>query len=442
MDKEENKNKEIELHSEEVQEIMGEMPSWLLCHGITVLFVIVIFLLVGSWFFKYPDVIQTEIVVTSMEQPATITAHSTGKIDSFLTKNNIKNNIMVTAGTPLAVIQNPAKTQDMLTLIKMIHAWEASEYSETVAKELFTGKSFSLGPVQYAYNTFVSCLDDYLSYKESNYYTQRIALQKLQMLTQKEYYNDIVKQVSAERKQLQSNKNIVEQDSIRGVKKMIPESEYNTSLIHFMQNKQSLFLLSTSVKQTEIQLMRDKENLLKLQQQAAERETEYRLSLQNAKKILISQVRLWERNYLLSSPINGIITPMYDSWNRNQNVKVGEVVFMVMPANRRPIKGKALLPAHGAGKVQVGQRVNVRISNFPDLEFGYLLGKVEKISNIPDARGFYAVDVSFPNGMKTNYGKLLPVFPQMRGNADIITENLRLIERFFMPIKKIIKKQQ
>lgn len=157
---------------------------------------------------------------------------------------------------------------------------------------------------------------------------------------------------------------------------------------------------------------------------------------------MISQVRLWERNYLLSSPINGIITPMYDSWNRNQNVKVGEVVFMVMPANRGPIKGKALLPAHGAGKVQVGQRVNVRISNFPDLEFGYLLGKVEKISNIPDARGFYAVDVSFPNGMKTNYGKLLPVFPQMRGNADIITENLRLIERFFMPIKKIIKKQQ
>ncbi len=35
--------------------------------------------------------------------------------------------------------------------------------------------------------------------------------------------------------------------------------------------------------------------------------------------------------------------------------------------------------------------------------------------------------------MKTNYGKTLPITRQMVGSADIITEDLRLIERFFMP---------
>ena len=50
MEKEEKKYKEIELRSEEVQEVMGEIPPWILRWGITILFVIVMALLTGSWF--------------------------------------------------------------------------------------------------------------------------------------------------------------------------------------------------------------------------------------------------------------------------------------------------------------------------------------------------------------------------------------------------------
>ncbi len=52
------------------------------------------------------------------------------------------------------------------------------------------------------------------------------------------------------------------------------------------------------------------------------------------------------------------------------------------------------------------------------------------------------VEIAFPNGLKTNYGKVLPITQQMQGVGDIITNDLRLIERFFMPIKKLIKNQQ
>jgi hypothetical protein len=44
--------------------------------------------------------------------------------------------------------------------------------------------------------------------------------------------------------------------------------------------------------------------------------------------------------------------------------------------------------------------------------------------------------------MKTNYDRLLPISRQMLGTADIITEDLRLIERFFMPVKKMLKNQK
>lgn len=98
------------------------------------------------------------------------------------------------------------------------------------------------------------------------------------------------------------------------------------------------------------------------------------------------------------------------------------------------------MPIQGSGKAIVGQRVHVRLYNFPDQEFGYLEGRVEHISNTPDSNGIYLVDIRFPNGMVTNYGIQLPQNKQMQGLADIITQDVRLLVRFFNPIKNLLSK--
>lgn len=437
MEYEEKKYKEIELRSEEVQEVMSEIPLWIFRQGITTLFVIVAALLIGSWFFKYPDTIIAEITVTSLEPPASIIARSTGKIDEIFWKNNQ----VVKAGTPLAVIQNPANTQDMLTLISTMGTWELSAYSEDEVKNLFTGPPLSLGSIQSVYASFLSCLNDYQNYKTLNYYPQKIASQKRQLAAQKEYYNRIIRQVPVMSEQLRTTKSIFERDSILIAKKMISDNEYDISKSGFLQNKQSYLSFIASLKQSELQLMKSEETLLDLQQQATELERKYLLSLRNATEALNAQIKSWERDYLLASPINGVVTQM-GVWSSNQNVNAGETVFTVIPSQQNTPKGKAMLPVQGAGKVKIGQRVNVRINNFPDQEFGYLLGKVESISSIPTAEGFYVVEVGFPNGMRTNYGKTLPITQQMLGSADIITDDLRLMERFFMPVRKLLKNQQ
>ena len=60
----EKRNKDIELRSEEVQEVMGQVPAWIVRWGITLLFLVVVALLVGSCFFKYPDVITADMTLT------------------------------------------------------------------------------------------------------------------------------------------------------------------------------------------------------------------------------------------------------------------------------------------------------------------------------------------------------------------------------------------
>ena len=58
---------DMAMHCDEVQEVMGEIPSWIVRWGITVIFAIVVTLIVGSHFFYYPDVVKTDIRITTTE---------------------------------------------------------------------------------------------------------------------------------------------------------------------------------------------------------------------------------------------------------------------------------------------------------------------------------------------------------------------------------------
>ena len=51
------------------------------------------------------------------------------------------------------------------------------------------------------------------------------------------------------------------------------------------------------------------------------------------------------------------------------------------------------------------------------------------------------VEISFPNRLKTTYNKELPLSQEMTARADIITEDTRLLEQFFLPLKQVLQNQ-
>ncbi len=437
MDILEKKYKKIELRSEEVQEIMGEVPSWVLRNGITAVFLIIISLLIGSYFFKYPDVIQAEIIITAAEPPVNIIAHSTGKIDTLF----VKNKEHVSSNTPLGVIQNTANTMDVLKLKKHLQEWRRTNYSVEKGRLLFSDELLKLGVVQNSYSIFLSSLKDFIRYRETNYFSKKITTQRKKLSKQEEYRQEVFKQRKMVSGKVELASSSFERDSLLYVKGIISKNEYEQSRSNYLQNKQSKSSFEASLRQTELQVIQGKEILLDLQQRALETEQKHTLNLRTNIEELLTQLEAWEQQYLLIAPLDGIVNQM-EVWSKNQNVNTGEVIFTVTPNINTTVKGKALLPIQGAGKVKLGQRVNVRVNNFPDQEFGYLIGEVESISKIPTSEGYYILKINFPEGLKTNYEKYLPTTQEMRGSADIITEDLRVIERFFMPIKKILKQQQ
>ncbi len=109
----------------------------------------------------------------------------------------------------------------------------------------------------------------------------------------------------------------------------------------------------------------------------------------------------------------------------------------IIPFHAEKIIGRMLLPVRGAGKVKTGQRVNIRLENFPYMEFGQLEGNISKIAEVPDKKSFYYIEVQFPDGMVTSYGKTIPFSQNIRGQAEVITKNIRLLYRIIQPVRSL-----
>ncbi|MDR2087107.1 MAG: HlyD family efflux transporter periplasmic adaptor subunit, partial [Dysgonamonadaceae bacterium] len=178
-------------------------------------------------------------------------------------------------------------------------------------------------------------------------------------------------------------------------------------------------------------------------QQQIEKQNELHTQLQSLILQLKTGIQEWELNYVLRAPVTGkIVFTKY--WIENQNVSSGEEVFTIVPnlLFQSDVIGKAMLPIARSGKVKAGQKVNIRLQNFPENEYGILRGIVHKISLVPLQTGesaYYAVEIRLPNQLVTVYQKQLPALPNMQGQADIITDDISLLERLVFPVKKILK---
>lgn len=424
--------KEIELRSEEVQEVMNHIPSWILRWGIAVLFCIVIILLIGSYLFKYPDVVEAEITVSTQNPPAYVVAKITGRLNELC----VENGSAVRKDALLGVIENSAKTEDLFWLKERMRRWEAQGFVLSATEQLFDGQYLQLGEVQSSYASFVSVLKDYVSFIKQDYYRKKLENSWKFLENQKAYYQLAEKQFQLGRQEQALIKRIYERDSILYRRNAMIAAEYDESERNYLQHLQSYEGMRMSLSQIGMQIEQGKENLLDVRHQALTEEQKYAVNLKSAVEQLQVSITIWEQNYLLTAPISGKLTFM-SVWSNNQNVTSGESVFVIASDEGSQPLGKALLPVQGSGKVKPGQEVNIRLNNYPDQEFGYVKGCVYSVSPVPTAQDMYVVDIRLPNGMRTNYGKDLPLTREMKGIAEIVTEDLRLLERLLAPLKKL-----
>jgi len=429
---------EIELRSEEFQEVLGSVPPWILRWGITVLAVVVVILLIGSAVVKYPDVISAQITLTGSTPPATLVAHASGKIKELYVKDNQE----VKTGEYLAVIDNSANTEDILFLKNYLDSLPLNPIKGTLLNSPFRGLGGGFGSLQQLYTSFYTTLFEYTEYQRLLYYPQKKKMTLERIAQYEKQYQTLLNQQRITEEQFVIVQKQYSRDSLLHTRGVIADQDLETTKNTFLQSLASRENMHSSLQNMQIQIGQLKESLLDTEEQGTEKLNSLQTQLQSLVSQLKTGIEDWELNYVLQAPIDGKIT-FTSYWVENQNVTAGGAVFTIIPNGIIPMIGKALLPVARSGKVKQGQKVNIRLQNFPENEYGILRGTVKNISLVPvqtgEAAAYYSVEISLSNGLITTYKKELPYLSDMQGQADIITEDISLLERFFLPMKKILK---
>mgnify|MGYP003556378795 FL=1 len=440
-DKHQHQIEDLHLRSEEVQEILGRPPRWIVRVGISIIFVVVAGLFVGSYFLKYPDILPAPITVTTENLPAGVMAMTTGKIDTIA----VAEKQLVKEGELLAVIRNPAKLEDVMVVKRMLEESDTLvvETQNFASPQTVYTPSLQLGDLQSAYTAFDNALTDYRHFVETDYHNRKITVIRKQIAAQKNLLQKTVNQLNISRKQLATAQKLFEIDSMLYSNAALSLVDYQSARNSLLQQLSSLESSKMSVDNQQMSILQSEQSIFDLEQQRIDEEQQLTSALTSAKEQLTAQIRQWEQTYLLVAPCDGKVT-FTKYWQKNQNVNAGEVLVTVVPDGDTQVVGKILLPQQGAGKVKVGQTVNVKLDNFPYLEYGMVKVCIRNISMVPvqvdENTKAYMLEVEFPENLVTTYGKELTFSQEMTGTAEIITEDLRLLDKFINPIRAVIKK--
>ena len=426
-----NSEEHIQLRSEEVQEILSHVPHWLIRWGITLIFLIILVLLAASWFIKYPDSVKAQVVLTTKTPPVHLIARANGRINLKVEdKQRVGNDVI------LGVIENPADTESVIRLDNQIEKIREAIYKRPLNHEVIQlDESLQLGSLQSVYSSFSTVIEDIARFKTISFYeNQRAALTK-RVGYYKALNARLNEQLGLAKEEIKISKTIYSDDSLLYEQGAGTKPVMNRSKASHLQNKRNKENLQSSIIQNSIQIAQLNAQIDELLLKQQEDEDRLHTTLIEAYERLESELTAWKQNYLLTTPVEGMVA-FSKFWSDNQYVQAGEEVMTVVP-DSKDIIGNVAMPVAGSGKVETGQKVNIMINNYPSNEYGMIIGKVESISLVP-RDNLYNIRISLPQGLISTYKKDLAFRQEMQGVAEIITEDKRLIERVFNQLRNIL----
>lgn len=428
----ENLNEELNIYSEEVKDVLSDPPKMIFRFGNVLLLGFIIVILILSYLIKYPDIVTSQAVLTTEIPPQKEYARVSGKIDSLF----VSNYQVVTENMPLGLIENTANYKDIVHLKSILDTINIKK--DAFYFPLDELPMLFLGDLENEFSMFENNYVQYVLNKESQSFYNTNAANTYSLSQLKYRLQTLINQRQLNKEELAFKQKDVTRTQNLFDKGIISAQEYENKKLEFLQAERSYKDMSVSIsqikenisnadnvkKQTRIDNTREEINLLKSVIQSF-----YQLK---------TAMKQWELTYLFKSKIDGTVSFM-KVWNKHQSVNSGDFIFTIVPKEHASYICKIQAPASNSGKVKIGQEVNVKLSSYPENEYGVLKGKIKDISLVPNSEGFYLLDVEFPKTLITTYHKEIAFKQEMQGVAEIITEDLRLIERIFYQFKEILK---
>lgn len=425
---------EIEIRSEDVQEILETIPGTLIRWGNTLFLVLAVLVLSLAWFIRYPDVIAGKAVITTEEAPVREYAKTSGKLTNIL----VENEQQVVDGQPLAIIENSAEYKDVFLLKSMLDTVKISnEHFEFPLEKL---PILMLGENDDQFSLFENNLVLYQINRGYQPFSNEAETNAYKMDELRSRLKNLLEQEKLFQLELEVQQKNQERNQFLHQEGAISDRDFEARKIIYLQAERSLKTLKVSLSQTRESIRMTEINSKTIGYKKAKEElTLYKNVIQSFNALKRSMAD-WESKYVLKSTINGEVH-FSNVLTKNKTVQTGEAIFTIIPAENSRYIAHIETPLTNSGKLKKGQAVKISVSSFPASEYGSLTGTITFISTVSNEKGNYMLQAHLKDGLTSTYGQQFRFKQEMSGNAEIITEDLRLIERFFYQFKRILSER-
>jgi multidrug efflux pump subunit AcrA (membrane-fusion protein) len=421
----------LDQHTDEIQDIITAPPSWLLRWGIMLFFGILVLIVGLSAIIRYPDILKTELKITTANSPKPIVAKISGRLVTLLAHENQ----MVDSGQILAYIESTANHEQVLTLLKELKIIQENLFNNrpTSLISLSNPHQFQLGEQQISYQNFYQ---SYLTYKatiEDGLYLKKkaflqkelsdILLQKQFLLTQKELKEKEYKLAVEEYKMHEA----LFKDKIEA------PAEFRKQESALLSHESGLQQILSAILTNKTTYSSKEKEIMELDNQIREEQSKFMQALNS----LISEMEDWKSKYVLCASPKGNLS-FTAAIQKDQFINSGQEVFYVNPGNPTFL-GEMIIPQYNMGKVKEGQKVLIKLKSYPYEEYGLIEGYINYLPDVPFKDSIFISKVHFNSNKISRLKKPVILKNGMLADAEIITEDASLLHRLSRNMIKMIQ---
>lgn len=417
-------------------EALNSPPSWVVANGMKLMLAIVLMLIIVGSIIKYPDIVRATFTLTSELPPQKVIAKTPGNIRLL-----VRNGMTVKKGNIVAYIDNPAELSDVLALKEHINRIAAllekedssTDISAIINRELGE-RPLRIGEIREKYNMFINNIN-----KLRVRYIYSAAGSQVNSLEKEISYQKKINQLLSEQRNVAEREYYFSQkqytiDSTLFTQKVTSQADFNNASKVILGYVKNIEQINSSIIQNEITINQLEREISVIRLNQHEEYSTLRNDIFSSITALTAAIDGWEDRICFRSKYDGIVSFSRVITDR-EYITSGEDILNIIPDTDN-IYGAAVINANSIGKVRVGQRVRIELNGYPRNEFGFVNGIVETISLVPVNNSYHIV-IKLPHGLANNTHKIIEYKPELSGNAEIITADVKFLERLLYQFKDL-----
>jgi multidrug efflux pump subunit AcrA (membrane-fusion protein) len=430
------------LRSTEVNEIISNQPGFLIRWGVSIFFLILVLLVLATWFVQYPDIVTTKATLTSINAPKSVITKMQGKLIQLL----VKEGQMVQQKDILGYVESTASHTAMLHFLKAIDSVQILLAANKTEEAISYFKSFSTNPfslqsspfpppsgeIEGAVSVFMQAFILFNQYVSAGYYIKKKRMLQSDINYLQQLHTNLLQQKSMQQQDVNLAKETFNANQTLKEDKVISPLDYRNEKSKYIGKALSIPQISLAIISNQSSQHEKQKEILQLENDIAQQKGIFTQALHTLK----AQLEEWKNKYVLIAPITGKIA-FATFLQENQQLQANQIICFVNPENSQ-YYAEVYIPQTNFGKVKVGQQVLLKFPAYPFQEYGSIKGKIDFISNITTDSGYLA-KVTLPAGLNTTYKKVIQFREGLTAQGEIITADMRLLQRFYYSIVKQVQ---